>query len=278
VLIESERQVIEGYLAHKWGLEDDLPVDHPYKSEAPTDDERITDGAGFGDSVDVQVEYGTEIEDAFGAGDAPARHYETPASAESAAGMGDDVSAVNWTQWLRDNDFRTTKRFYLTLTGAEDGTTDVELPISSFQCRRRSGDPSYLECVIPNIDDYADYVSDRSNGQLVLEMAYVLAGAEVLREEIARVDLEYIDLDEGGRSQSMRLSGHRTETYTPQAAELEGLIYSGQSQGRRRARTALPNIYLRPGDTVTVDGDSWTADLVTYWVTVGAHLMEVSES
>jgi hypothetical protein len=28
---ESDRQKIEGYLAHKWGLEDKLPYDHPYR-------------------------------------------------------------------------------------------------------------------------------------------------------------------------------------------------------------------------------------------------------
>jgi len=28
-------QIVEGYLAHKWGLESNLPSDHPYKSEAP---------------------------------------------------------------------------------------------------------------------------------------------------------------------------------------------------------------------------------------------------
>ncbi len=31
----TTRQLIEGYLAHKWGLEGNLPVDHPYKSAAP---------------------------------------------------------------------------------------------------------------------------------------------------------------------------------------------------------------------------------------------------
>jgi len=29
------RQKIEGYLAHKWGLESNLPADHPYKAEKP---------------------------------------------------------------------------------------------------------------------------------------------------------------------------------------------------------------------------------------------------
>lgn len=32
----DERQKIEGYLAWKWGLEDGLPIGHPYKSAAPT--------------------------------------------------------------------------------------------------------------------------------------------------------------------------------------------------------------------------------------------------
>jgi len=32
---EATRQKIEGYLAWKWGLEDDLPVGHPYKNEQP---------------------------------------------------------------------------------------------------------------------------------------------------------------------------------------------------------------------------------------------------
>jgi hypothetical protein len=32
----ATRQIIEGYLAHKWGLAGSLPADHPYKSAAPT--------------------------------------------------------------------------------------------------------------------------------------------------------------------------------------------------------------------------------------------------
>jgi len=32
----SDRQKIEGYLAHKWGLTANLPADHPYKTVEPT--------------------------------------------------------------------------------------------------------------------------------------------------------------------------------------------------------------------------------------------------
>ena len=31
----TDRQLIEGYLAHKWGLQANLPIGHPYKSVAP---------------------------------------------------------------------------------------------------------------------------------------------------------------------------------------------------------------------------------------------------
>ena len=36
LLTEDDRQRMEGYLAHKWGLEGSLPGDHPYKTDAPT--------------------------------------------------------------------------------------------------------------------------------------------------------------------------------------------------------------------------------------------------
>jgi hypothetical protein len=35
-LSNTNRQLIEGYLAHKWGMQANLPNDHPYKSSAPT--------------------------------------------------------------------------------------------------------------------------------------------------------------------------------------------------------------------------------------------------
>jgi hypothetical protein len=36
VPVQADRQRIEGYLAHKWGLTANLPSDHPYKTVGPT--------------------------------------------------------------------------------------------------------------------------------------------------------------------------------------------------------------------------------------------------
>jgi len=34
-LSDANRKIFEGYLAHKWGIENNLPSDHPYKTSAP---------------------------------------------------------------------------------------------------------------------------------------------------------------------------------------------------------------------------------------------------
>ena len=39
-LTQEERQLVEGYLAHKWGFASELPVDHPYKDVSPSEDGR----------------------------------------------------------------------------------------------------------------------------------------------------------------------------------------------------------------------------------------------
>ena len=40
-LTTIQRQKVEGYLAHKWGLQSSLPADHPFKTAAPTYEEPV---------------------------------------------------------------------------------------------------------------------------------------------------------------------------------------------------------------------------------------------
>ena len=48
---DNDRKKIEGYLAHKWGLEGSLPADHPYKNAAPPSSD--LDGDGIPNSLDL---------------------------------------------------------------------------------------------------------------------------------------------------------------------------------------------------------------------------------
>jgi len=173
-----------------------------------------------------------------------------------------------------------TRQFYrVWITGAHDGLSNLEVPASSVQCRARSGDPTYLQVVIPGMS-YAAAVALRSNGQVVVEIVYKTASGTVLQaEEIARVDIEDIQTHEGGRSKSIVIEGRRTVSHSPKAVTLSQSTYRRYSYGRLAYRFAKPDPYLRPGDEVTTDqGDTFTVDSITYIISPQRSTMEISEA
>lgn len=166
--------------------------------------------------------------------------------------------------------------FFFTLTGGPNGLTDVEIPIESFQARHRSGKPTYLAVTIPD-PSYSSEISTRPNGQLVVRMAKVNQGAIYHSEEILRVNLEEIRPDGGGRNKSITLSGHSTETFIAKIVALQGVTFRTGSVGKRRFRLAIPDIFLRPGDTATYEGESILVDSITYSVSPRLQMMEIAE-
>jgi hypothetical protein len=182
------------------------------------------------------------------------------------------ISAVP-TQFIIQNP---TLLYFFTLTGAPDGLSDIVIPMESFQARHRSGDPTYLSVVIPGLD-YASAIAARPNGEMIIHMSKAMGGVIYHTEEIIRVELETIRTDEGSINESITLDGHKTTTYTAKTVTLEGGSYHSVNDGKKLYRCATPNIYLRPGDTATYDGDSFTVGLITYYVSVDQQSMEVSE-
>jgi hypothetical protein len=153
-------------------------------------------------------------------------------------------------------------RYFFTLTGSPD----VEIPIASFQCRLRSGDPTYLAVTVPYTEEYAAAISARPDGEMVIEMALVMVGVEYVRSEIVRANLENIRLDQGPINATITLTGHKTVTSTPHAITLVNPVYRSVTDGAVRLRFAEPHLYLRPGDTVTCDDDTFTADLISIFI------------
>lgn len=165
------------------------------------------------------------------------------------------------------------------LTGAADATSDVELPVSSFQSRLRNNKPTYLSIVVPNGEVWADSVATRPNGQIVVKRgARYVDGSEQL-VEIVRADLENVSDDGGGRNRTLTLRGHQTTDHgTPKGITLQSVTFRQSTGSGRKFRSEL-DLNLRPGDTVTYDGESFVSDLITYIVSVDSgEMMEVSES
>jgi len=154
--------------------------------------------------------------------------------------------------------------YLFTLTGASDSTTDIEIPISSFQARKRNGEPTYLQITIPGVD-YAEQISARSNGTLNIDMAYKQNNKFLQRKNIIQADFETIRIDEGLSSQTITLTGYKTESFSKKTAALSGSIYRSVTNGIIRHRIAKPNIDLNPGDTVTIGNDTFDANVISYF-------------
>jgi len=182
-----------------------------------------------------------------------------------------------WEAWIAANSDKLTRKYFFTLTGDADGTTDAAMPISSFQCRRYAGRPTYLSVVIPDTS-YASQINARSNGDMKLEMSYEVNSVEVYRETITLVDLEDIQIDEGASNASISLTGHRTVSFTSKAITLRDIQYYRLKDGLYTVRCLSPDLYLNPGDTVNAHGNIFTVDTVAYIVSERIQTMEVKEA
>jgi hypothetical protein len=186
--------------------------------------------------------------------------------------------AIQWVGWLAAYGSVATKKYYCTLTG--DGETpavaDVTLPMSSFQARRKSGDPTYLSVVVPGTA-YQTSIEARTNGEMVISCTYEYAGVSNTAE-IFRADYEYYTLHEGGKNQSIILTGHKTETFTAQSKTLLDVTYKRDDDGDLAFRCATIDPFLQPGDTATYDTDTFTVGQIVMAVSTEGTTMEVQES
>lgn len=189
------------------------------------------------------------------------------------------------------------------------GDEIITLPMSSFQGRFKSGDPSYLSVVVPGLD-YAQDIADllvsfnranfmtlasggsvaagdtlhipviASSGvsypELSVHIVKTFADGNQISELLMAVNLENINTNEGDVNQSMTLEGHRTHSYTPKIVNLTGATYRNTNDGKIRYRCA-PDMYLRPGDTVIINDETFTADDITIYKSVDSETFEFAQ-
>ena len=168
--------------------------------------------------------------------------------------------------------------YLLTLERGEDRT---QIPMANFSGQFRSGEPSYLQCSIPNAWTWADTVADyasQAGTEIVINAGYRWSDDSYTTQEIARVTLRNVRYDYGARSATVSLDGVDIRTNpAPKSVTLTGASYLNQdSDGRLRYRVQ-PQFDVRPGDTVTVNGDTFIVGELSYQVADNNAGMEVAE-
>lgn len=169
------------------------------------------------------------------------------------------------------------RREIFVATLRKGGFSDVEVPISSLQIRRRDGEPTMVSCVVPDAMTYYDYADDRTGGELIIDAGSVTDDGTRHTSELERVSLDSVWYDHGVKNSSLQLSGYRTETTSnPRPVDIEAVTYNSlQADGKRRIRCKI-NIFLRPGDTAIFGVESVVVEQIYIWANAANAWMEIA--
>jgi hypothetical protein len=169
------------------------------------------------------------------------------------------------------------RRYECKLTA--DGQIPAVISMAGFTSRQRAGEPSYSEVTLPGLDCLKQ-IMNRSMGSFTVSMMLVKAGITLQREALFESPIDRITISGNDRKQNIVLSGNRpaTENTGNQLIPLSGVTYRSFSNGMTTLRTAVPDIYLKPGDTVTYRNEAFVARTITYSFSSVGSFMEVREA
>lgn len=147
------------------------------------------------------------------------------------------------------------------------GTALIELPIQSFQCRRRRGESTWLVIITPNPSAATLAALVTPGRPVVINAGLRLPdGTETLGEMLKATVIEW-EVETTTTDRPLRLTCRVAAVLESlQTRPLEGVISVGSNAGRKTLQTAVINPRLRPGDTVTCPAMTFVAHSVTYEV------------
>ncbi len=150
---------------------------------------------------------------------------------------------------------------------------DVQIPISSFSARLRSGSPSYLSVTIPYTADRLTKINDRVTGGILrVDKVYVDRSYRTL----LWVNLDDIRWDDGPSSKTITLSGNYTHTNSsPTTVTLQDYSYIRHSDSKL-VRCSVRND-PKPADTIVAGTVSFTAGLVSVYANSQNSQVEITE-
>lgn len=161
-------------------------------------------------------------------------------------------------------------------------TLDADLPMSSFQAYLRDGSGdnlSSLSCVIPSSADIESIISERTNGEIIVQMGYRFQDGTEQMEELLRVDFETPQIQRGTDAETVTIIGTKAITWgSAKEWTVSGIRNSDlQTDGKRRILADMDKS-LRVGDTCiygTGSNDYFVVGEIQYVVQADPPLMDM---
>lgn len=236
-LSNEDRQKIEGYLAHKWGIEDTLPAEHPYKDAAPA--------------------------------------IILPPLADGIPGAEGTLFVRAFNNWATALDPLTTQAYYA-MELVKEGES-LRIPISSWQATLQLNSASYLQCVVPAAAAWASDIFEykESDGQIVIYRGVRFEDGTSQESEMARAPMQVIRMDEGPTRSTITLSGY-SQMDAPALSPVRVLrnIRSRSSGSGLRVRSDI-DWFLRPGMQAQDGATVFTVSWMNLYVTENDQYMDV---
>lgn len=159
------------------------------------------------------------------------------------------------------------------------GDPVVEIPISSWQATLQTGRLQYLQCIVPAATHHIATLTARRGASEFIVYRVGFAGIQEVESEMARAPLSTISVHAGPRRETATLSGYApapTGGVLSGTKALSGIRSTSQTLGGNSRVRAEIDWFLRPGQTVSADGITFTANYINYFVpTQGDAYMDV---
>ncbi|MEJ1365616.1 MAG: hypothetical protein RPU42_11115 [Candidatus Sedimenticola sp. (ex Thyasira tokunagai)] len=151
--------------------------------------------------------------------------------------------------------------FYITVTGENNGLSDLQLPAKSLSINARNGSPSFMRAEV--LGDRGDYeaVKARADGDIVLS-AYGQRGdaPPAPFEDLLAVNLGGVHLVRDAGESVLVLKGERQQTVPPNGTYFIG-SYVGVSKESNRIRLDLPyDPAIKVDQMFQLEGTKYTTD------------------
>lgn len=188
------------------------------------------------------------------AGDSFASGFGYDLNFSAAIILGDSLpTPFNFTEWQRENLAIASSAYKATLEQA-DGTVLLTLNLKNFQAKLNLNYKHYLSVVCANADDFDSIETWIAAGTVfaVVRKVLLVNGVESVSEIIARVECDTPRLDKGASSASVTLSGYWAESFSAKNVTLTCPKIKRSVGGKLVLTFPEPDLYLRPGDTVSV--------------------------